>query len=223
MPKYEPTEIEVTYLNLGKSYVPEQKFDKFKELKFKEIRENREVLEKISLEAYARLSIAWMRFLNDEDFEKFFSQLKKKIVIDFEKVHFNRKIDDDEVNVAKDFLRSMMIEILDVAKVFDENYYRGAIAYFLGNATPLLFSPECYDKEPHEVNYDEEFKKNNRFWLGEIVEYLCSLYKKVVEESLMPFVSSTILNRAKEYFLKFENEAKTTAKRVFENIKNKVR
>lgn len=222
MAKYEPTERETTYLNLGKSDVPEQKYEMFDELRFKEIKENREVLEKISLEAYARLSISWMKFLNDDDFVKFYNALKEKVVIDLNKFHFERKIDDDERDVAKDVLRSYMIEILDVSRKIDERYYRMAIAYYRGNATPLLFSPEVYDKEPHKVDFDEEFKKNNGFWLGEIVEYLCSMYRQVTDEHLMPFVSSTILNRAKEYFLKFE-DAKSASKKAIDNIKEKVR
>ena len=45
--------------------------------------------------------------------------------------------------------------------------------------SPFLFSPDVYDKEPHEVDFDEEFRKNPEFWKNEIYEYEVALLKRI--------------------------------------------
>lgn len=51
--------------------------------------------------------------------------------------------------------------------------------YIASSRSPFLFSPEVYDKEPHEVDYAAEFRKNPEFWKNEVYEYEVSVLKRV--------------------------------------------
>lgn len=223
MPKYEATPRESAFLLSGAVDVQEQNYSGFEDMSFKELEDDKNALDCIATEAYNRVAFAWKNHFKDDEIDEYFVELKNNVEVDMNKVLNKIDAKEDEKNVAKKILQQYMIEILMKAKKIDEEYYRAAIQAYRGMNTPFLFSPECYKKRPYEVNYDEEFKKNREFWLGEIVEYLCTLYKSAFDPSIMPFIQSTILNRAKEYFLRFEEEPKIAAKKVFENIKEKVK
>lgn len=49
----------------------------------------------------------------------------------------------------------------------------------MSSTSPFLFSPEVYDKEPHEVDYDAEFRKNPEFWKNEVYEYEVALLRRL--------------------------------------------
>lgn len=100
--------------------------------------------------------------------------------------------------------------------------------------SPFLFSPEVYDKEPHEVDYDAELRKNPEFWKNRLFEYEVAMLKRVCSINR---ISAKEFERKKKilrekvdlYFDKYESNKmknivgkwKETARRWIENRKLK--
>ena len=226
MPRYEVRQEDAQEVLSSSIQVPEQHYTEYGELTYKEIMDDEDIRNSILDEAYRRLARAWMKFVKDDDEEEYMKSLKELVGFERVKIKMSSKLKDDDRNVAKDVLRACMQSILESARKIDEEYYRAAIRYYEGLGSPFLFSSKIYKMNSVELGkeFEEEFKRNKEYWLGEIVEFICEKKKSATDQSLMPFISSTVLNKAKEYFLKFEDfekEAEESARLKTEELMKK--
>ena len=218
MPRFLATDDERTRLLTGVIDIPEQYYTKYANLSLKELEDDEEALEEIKHEAYYRLAKVWMNHCKDNEIGIFLEKLHEKAEIDKHNIEFRRNVNKWDKDVAKDILQHYMIEIFNKAKVIEEPYYRANMRDFEGIASPFLFSPEVYDKKPHEVDYDEERKKNPDFWQTEILEFFMDKINSVVDQAKKMFLNSALLEKIRK---KFEAGSRTVAMNVLNVIEEK--
>lgn len=228
MAMYEPTQNEIDAVFTGNVIEFEPYYIEYEELTFSQIKGNEEVVKAIYDEAYSRKAFDWIHVTKETDsINEACTALKDKVWIDKERIleetedYLKQLNKMNDTGVNRELLKRFMNAIYYESKRINEPYYRCYMNNYRGNKSGFTFRIRCYYQNPHEVDYDAESEWNPRFWFRECVDYGINLYKKVKDASEMPFISSEELNYAKEYFLKFLGDAKTTAKRAIESVKER--
>lgn len=215
MAMYPITEEEIQEEFSGIRKIPEQKYDKFSELKYSEIKNNEPIVKEIIEEAYKRRAIIWMIDENDNDLEKYLKYYKRIVEKALNKsgqrlsYRITRNMENDESNVAKDILRGFMQNMYDLCKNYNFPYYMRHIDRVTGTDCELTSKPEVYDYEPEEVPnemIDDGLKTKQSFWMPESIRRKLEILSKAVDSTVFMFIASSITNTIKEFFIRLTGE-----------------
>lgn len=212
--------------------IPAQKYDKFSELKYNDIKDNEEILNEIAEEAYKRRALAWMLDQGDEDFDEYLKSYKRFVQEQLKNDNIalsykvTRNMENNESNVAKDILRGFMQTMYDAAKKKYFPYYKRHIDEIFGTKVEIKSRPKVLEHAPEDVPtgliYDG-LRSKKSFWMPESIQRKLVVLGRAVDSTVFMFMSSAATKIITDFFLKLEEDARIVAKDVLEKIKDKAR